>query len=60
MKTEILNRSDVMKLNRLTGSRKIEILSQKHALKATACKRLPISVTILSLQTHTLMHYPSI
>lgn len=41
-----LNSSNAMRKNRQTG-KEIKILSQKHALKATACKSLPLGDNII-------------
>lgn len=41
-----LNRSDAMRRDRQTG-KEIKILSHKHALKATACKSLPLGDNII-------------
>lgn len=41
-----LNKSNAMRKDGQTG-KKIKILSQKHALKATACKSLPLGDNII-------------
>lgn len=43
---ERLNGSNAMRKDRQTG-KEIKILSQKHALKATACKSLPLGDNII-------------
>lgn len=45
-KEKTLNRSDAMRRDRQTR-KEIKILSQKHALKATACKSLPLGDNII-------------